>query len=90
MMCCYIVNNGIDQCNVGFLRCSFTRHDDYYGVLIQVVVVISPDDSDAIRSAKFHCFHGWTNAAVTGMNKHHPSSCDENHSKKKKKYLFIK
>ena len=73
-MCCYIMQDGIDQCHVGFLRCSFIECDKYDGALIQVVDVISPDDSDAARRAKFHCFYRWTNVAVIKVTKHCPSS----------------
>ena len=51
VMCCYIVKDGIDQCFVGFFRRSFTKCDKYDGALIQVVDVVSPDDSDPTRRA---------------------------------------
>ena len=84
MMCCYIVKNSIDQCHDGFLKHSFTECDKYDGVLIQMVDVILPDDSDALRRATFHCFCRWANTATIGVTKHYPSSCDEQHSRKKK------
>ena len=76
-MCCYIMKDGIDQCHAGFLSCSFTECVKYDSALIQMVDVVSTDDSDATRKAKFHCFHGWANLAVIGVTKHHPSSCNE-------------
>ena len=58
MMCCYIIKDGIDKCLVAFLRHSFTKCDEYEGVLIQVVDIIACDDADATKRARFYCFHG--------------------------------
>ena len=81
-VCFYIVNDGIDQCRVAFLKRSFTECDKYDGALVRVVNVISLDDCDAVRRAKFHCFHGCAKAAVIGVTEQCPSSCDEQHSHK--------
>ena len=83
------MKDGIDQCCVGFLRLSFTKYDKYDGVLIQVVDVLSPDDSMPSREQNFIAFVGWANAAVIGVTKHCPSSCDKEHSRKNKKINII-
>ena len=70
---------------VAFLSSCCPKFDAYDGALIPVVDVISPDDTEATRRAKFHHFHGLANKAVIKVTKSHPSSGDEKHSKKKKK-----
>ena len=81
---CYIIKDGIDQCHNGFLRHSCTKFDTYDGVLIQVVNVILPDDTDTTRRAKFYHFCVWAYGAVIGVTKHHPSSGDRQDSRMKK------
>ena len=87
-MCCYIVKDGIHQCHVEFLRCSFTKCDKYYGVLVQVIDVISPHDSNAIRRAKFAFMGGLMQLSLEWPNivPHHVMS---NIQESRKKYIII-
>ena len=87
-MCCYIMKDGMDQCHVGFLRHNCTKCHTYDSALIQVVGVISSEDTDATRTTKFHSFHGWADAAVIRVTKHYLLSSDEQHSRKRKKIII--
>ena len=57
-MCCYTMNDGVDQCHVGFLRCNCAKVDNYDGALMQVDDVMSPDDIDTTRVQNFIPFVG--------------------------------
>ena len=45
-MCCYMVNDGIDQCCIGYLRHYCTKFNNYNSTFIQVVDFIAPSDAD--------------------------------------------
>ena len=49
-MCCYMVNDGIDQCCIGYLRHYCTKFNNYNSTFIQVVDFIAPNDADITRS----------------------------------------